>query len=103
MRVLAKGLKFAPSHRKQTDYTSAIDRVSRTIRLRFHFGLDTSPPERPPFTAKSAWMPPRAPEHVEHYITDAINAKMTMHNVFEVVLRSKYMIILIYLPNLYFL
>lgn len=88
IRVLAKGLKFAPSSLRESHYEDSIARLSRTIRIRSYFHDDSAPIEHPPpFRKKSTWMPPPAHPHIEEYLStlpariSEIQAKPSSNNL----------------------
>lgn len=73
LKVLSKGLNFSPTPYITPNYQPAIDRVSRTIRLRYYFGLDNPPSKSLPFKQRNAWNPPLAPQFVENYLESLSN------------------------------
>ena len=70
-QVLNKGLGYALAVPDIPDYTDSCARFSRTVRIKEYFqDYDGPARERPPFKAKSTWIPPLASPGVESYLSN---------------------------------
>ena len=77
LSVLGKGLGFVPNIDRNLDYSEGIQRLTRSLRLKYRFQdqdrdqdeQDSERPKAPPFKPKSTWMPPQADPVTELYLS----------------------------------
>lgn len=67
--VLSRGLNYIPNVQNPPDYTVPLDRLTRSLRVRFFFRNSTEPYQGHPFRKRSTWVPPPASQDIESYLT----------------------------------
>ena len=72
IKVLGKGLDFAPIHNKinKPELRKDFEEFFRRTRVKWHFGNDVTPQfsETPEFAPKFKWQPPKAHPKIEVFL-----------------------------------